>query len=473
MGTLERIPRLLIAAASSGSGKTTIVGGVLAALRARGLQAAPYKVGPDYIDPGHHRRAGGGLAHNLDTWMMDAPTMTGLFARTARGADVALVEGIMGLHDGGGEGISSSAEIARLLGLPVVLVIDAHSMVQSAAAVALGFREYDRGVDLRGVILNRLNSASHRDTIAEALGHVGIPLLGALMKDEALTLTERRVGLAPSEGLDESGEDGHTGRVRAAVERSLDVEELLAIARSAPPLDAPSLSRPLPFARGVRVALARDEAFSFYYPESLEALEDRGAELVPFSPLRDAALPAGVQGMLLGGGFPEVFAYRLEANASMRRDVARAAWEGLPILAECGGMMYLCRSLTDFEGRAFQMAGVIPAVCRMNSRFQTVGYVEATALSDTVICPAGTVLRGHEFHFSSMEPLEDGASDSPLREFPYAFAAERAHTGATYKGGYARGDLLASYLHLNLLGSPGATDHFLERCLAFGTRQTE
>ena len=448
-------PRLLVAAAASGSGKTTIVCGLLAALYRRGLRVGGYKVGPDYIDPGFHRAAGHCEVLSLDTWLTPPAVMKGLFARTSRGADVAVAEGVMGLYDGGRGGVSSSAEIAKLLGLPVVLVVDARSMGQSAAAVALGFREYDRSVDLRGVILNRLGSASHRDTIAEALERVGIPLLGAVMRDEALALPERHLGLVPEA---ETHDAAHLDRIREAVERGVDVDALLAIARSAPPLSLPPEGTRSRAAKDVRIAVAQDLAFSFYYPDSLSALEDRGAELISFSPMQDEALPEA-DGVILGGGFPERFAGELAANASMRRSVARAAERGVPILAECGGMMYLCRSITDMEGAAFEMAGVLPASCRMQHRLEAVGYVEARALRDTVLGPVGTLLRGHEFHFSAMTPEAE--------DFPWAFRVERKRTGAAHSGGYARGNVLASYLHLNLAGLPDAADSFLARCRAF------
>ncbi|MCR4817569.1 MAG: cobyrinate a,c-diamide synthase [Fretibacterium sp.] len=488
-----RIPRLLIAAAGSGSGKTTLTGGFLAALSRRGFCVCSYKIGPDYIDSGHQRRAGHCEVYNLDTWMMDRETMTGLFAWTAQDADIAVVEGVMGLYDGGRNGISSSAEIAKLLRLPVVLVIDARSMGESAAAVALGFREYDRSLDLRGVILNRVGSDSHRDIIAQALSRVGIPLLGALKRDETLALPERHLGLTP---VEEAEDAGRVERVRIAVEAGIDIDALLAIARSVPPLEIPAFrfntgttemelriaslhetaascsvipvghSQPNQAAaplsgphRLTRLAVARDEAFSFYYPESLAVLAAQGAELIFFSPLRDTALPLS-DGLILGGGFPEMFAAALEANVSMRGDIAAKIKSGLPVLAECGGLMYLSRSLTDFEGRTFEMVGSVPASCQMNKRLQRVGYVEVKALRDTAICPKGTVLRGHEFHFSSL-------TKAPAEDFPDAFLFKRTRTGETYPGGYARGNVLASYLHLNLLGFPAAAEYFLKNCAAF------
>ena len=496
--TMPAIPRILIAATQSGSGKTTIVSGLLAALRRRGLRVCGYKIGPDYIDPGHHRLAGGCPVYNLDTWLTDERTMAGLFVRTAREADAAVAEGVMGLYDGGRGGISSSARIAKRLKIPVVLVIDARSMGESAAAVALGFREYDREVDLRGVILNRLGSEGHLDAIREGLQKAGIPLLGALRRDAALTLPERHLGLVPA---GEAADLERLEAIRKAVEQGVKIDALLEAARSAQPLEADPLPAPSPFARGVRVAVARDEAFSFYYPESLAALEDRGAELVFFSPTRDPSLP-DAHGLILGGGFPEVFARELAANRALRTAVSDAAARGMPIFAECGGFMYLTRSITDFRGETFEMAGLVPARCRMNNRLQTVGYVEARALRDTVICPKGTVLHGHEFHFSSIE-FDELELDKPDLDKPEldkleldktefdkpkfgkregdtaeqafsrvcAFALTRVRTGAVCPGGYARGNVLGSYLHLNLMGCPEAADRFLQRCLDFRRSQ--
>ncbi|NLL36451.1 MAG: cobyrinate a,c-diamide synthase [Fretibacterium sp.] len=444
------VPRILIAATQSGAGKTTIVSGLLAALRARGLKVCGYKVGPDYIDPGYHRLAGGEPVYNLDTWLTDEQTLLNLFARTSQGADVAVVEGVMGLYDGGAGGVSSSAQIARLLGLPVALVLDAKSMGESAAAVALGFRDYDRRTDLRGVILNRLGSDSHRELVSSALERIGIPVLGALHRDEMLAVRERQMGLLPAE---ENGDRETVSRMRAAVERGLDLEVLLEAARSAPRLSVPSLPAPARRAARLRVGVARDPAFSFYYPESLSALEERGAELVFFSPLRDSAVPE-VDRLVFGGGFPEVFAGELAANLGMKASIRAAAASGVLILAECGGFMYLTKTLRTLEGSVFEMVGLIEAHSAMNARLQTVGYVEAEALKDTVLCPAGTVLQGHEFRFSTVEP------EAPER-FPWAFQITRKRTGATSLGGCAAPGLLASYLHLNLLGNPACADWFL------------
>lgn len=449
-----RIPRIMAAAAGSGSGKTTIVCGMLAALRRRGIKTVGFKVGPDYIDPGYQRLAGQCPVYNLDTWLTGTDTMRGIFARAASSADIAVAEGVMGLYDGGRRGAGSSADTAKLLGIPVILVINARSVGESAAAVALGFREYDRDVDLRGVILNNVGSDSHRDMIAEGLDRVGLPLLGAMRRSESLSVPERHLGLLPTEE-NEGAEAVFAGSAAQAAEEWLDIDAILDIARSAKPFSAPALPVTERIAEGVRIAVARDAAFSFYYPDSLEMLEEAGAELVPFSPLNDCEVPQA-DGMLLGGGFPEMFAERLEANASMRHDIKRLAEDGMPILAECGGLMYLSRSLTDGGGRRFEMAGVIPGDSVMNRRLQAVGYAEAEGLCGNLLCGEhGATLRGHEFHFSTTH-IDDGAQR--------AFLLTRTRTGAAHPDGCVYKNVLASYLHINFRGCPDAAYNFLRKC---------
>ena len=345
MKTAER-PRILIAAAHSGSGKTTITSGIVAALAARGLRVHPYKVGPDYIDPGYLALAAGSRADNLDTWLTGEETMKKIFVSASRGADLSVIEGVMGLYDGGRGGVSSTAQIAKALRAPVLLVIDVRSMGESAAAIAKGFRDYDPEVNLCGVIVNRYGSDSHRAMVTEAIERLGIPVVGAVPRDKAAEVRERHLGLLP---VEENDNREHIENVRRMTEPSIDFEKLLEIARSAPPLeeaDEPRLASPR-----VKIAVARDEAFSFYYPESLAALEAAGAEIVTFSPLNDERIPE-CGGLIFGGGFPEIFAARLAANKTMKESIARAAADGMPIYAECGGFMYLTREIKDFEGPA-------------------------------------------------------------------------------------------------------------------------
>ncbi|HMM20311.1 MAG TPA: cobyrinate a,c-diamide synthase [Selenomonadales bacterium] len=450
------IPRLVIAGTGSGVGKTTIVAGLLAALSSRGLRAQSYKIGPDYIDPGYHRLASGRPAHNLDSWLVPAEKLPALFAKTAAGCDVAIIEGVMGLFDGGRGGISSTAAVAKQLGAPVLLVLDARSAGESIAATALGFKLYDPELTLAGLMVNRLGSDSHRAIVAEALARLGLPVFGYLHRDLSLGVTERHLGLTPVEESDARAAVEAMGRRLA---QDADIDGILRVAESAPPLtvaESPARARPA----DVSVGVAQDEAFSFYYPESLAVLEENGARIVPFSPLRDKALPE-VDGLIFGGGFPEMFLSALESNEEMKQAIRGAAGNGMPVYAECGGLMYLTRKIAAFDGREFAMVGLIPAVCRMESRLQTVGYVEATALADTLLGPAGSRLRGHEFHFSCCEP------DEP-QDFPHAFRFRKTRTGSEYPGGYSRGNLLASYLHLHFSGNADAAACFLEKCRRFG-----
>lgn len=455
----EKIPRLVIAATQSGSGKTTLVTGILAALRAEGVRVQSYKVGPDYIDPGYHALASGLPAHNLDTWLMSPERLKAIFTRTASGADLALIEGVMGLYDGGRKGVSSTAEIAKLLDAPVLLVVDAKSMGESAAAIALGFQSYDPEVKLAGVLLNRLGSDTHEAMIREAMAKVGIPVFGAMRRDESLKMPERHLGLLPAEENEERDVVAKMGEMAA---RSVNLAAIKRLASDASPLFLPEdllLARRADAASQqtkVRLAVARDEAFSFYYPESLEVLESFGAELTFFSPLHDAALPEA-DGVLLGGGFPEMFAAELTANASMRRSLCEAAAADVPIYAECGGYMYLTEKLVDFDGKEHAMAGIIPAAVQMNRKLQMVGYVEAELCCDTILGARGRKLHGHEFHFSTELPQE-GADETR------AFTFTRMRNGARYAAGYAKGAVLASYLHLHFAGCPEAAEAFVKAC---------
>jgi cobyrinic acid a,c-diamide synthase len=450
----KHIPALLMAAPQSGSGKTTITCGILAALKKRGLKVQAYKVGPDYIDPGYLTAASGRPAHNLDTWLTGTDVMKRIFAETAMDADIAIAEGAMGLYDGGKNGAGSSAEIAKELGVPVMLVIDAKAMGESAAALAVGFREYDKDIDIAGVLLNRLGSDSHRRIITEAMKRAGMPVAGAVPRDGSVSVAERHLGLLPEE---ENEDKGRLDTLAAIIEKCVDLDFLLNAADKAAAIARTDGQRVFA-APKVRIAVAKDRAFSFYYPESLAELEKAGAEIVFFSPLTDIAVPEA-DGIIFGGGFPEMFASRLSANRSMLESVAAAAAAGMPIYAECGGFMYLTRGIVDFEGRLHRMAGVASAVCKMNDKLRTVGYVEATALRDNVLCGRGAVIRGHEFHFSSM--------DVECENFPNAFLFMKNRGGEKYEAGFSSGSVLASYLHLHFAGNPALAGEFVKSCLQY------
>ena len=450
------IPRIVIAATQSGGGKTTLVTGLLAALRARGLRVQSFKVGPDYIDLGYHQLASGRTGHNLDTWLVPEARLTEIFARECADADIAVIEGVMGLYDGGRHGVSSTAAIAKALDAPVLLVIDAKSVGASAAATALGFRVYDPAVNLAGVLLNRLGSETHEEMVRTAMKGIDLRVYGALRRDAALALPERHLGLTP---VEEHAAAATIAAVGQRVEAGLDLDGILELARSASPL---SVASPVhtEAAASVRIGVARDEAFSFYYAASLAELEAHGAEIVTFSPLHDEVLP-DVDGIIIGGGFPEMFAGELTANHSMRDSIRRVAEEGMPIYAECGGYMYLMESLIDFGGMAHDMVGIFPARARMTEKLQMVGYVEAEQLVNTVLGAPGLVLHGHEFHFSVEEADEEAAAVRPFR-----FTKLRNH--AQYPAGHIYQNALGSYLHLHFAGCQEAAKHFVEACRRWG-----
>ena len=451
----KNFPRLIIAATQSGSGKTTITAGLLAALKNRGLNVQAYKVGPDYIDTGWHELAGGKMSHNLDTWLVGADKLREIFAETSSGADLSIVEGVMGLYDGGRGGVSSTAEISKLLNAPVILVIDAKSMGTSAAAIALGFREFDSSVKLAGVILNRLGSDSHAKMIVDALDELGIKCFGAIKRNDEFTLPERHLGLVPTT---ENLAVDALKKICAAVEEQVNIDALIELARTSAPLEIPTPHSliPTPY---TTIGVARDEAFNFYYGASLGELERRGAKIIFFSPLNDETLPQ-VDGLIIGGGFPEMFSARLEANKKIRAEIFRAAQGGLPIFAECGGFMYLMRKLVDFDGRGFEMCGVLDGSATMTNKLQTVGYVEAELLRDCVLGRAGDKVHAHEFHFSTAT-----ATDEKI------FRCTRLRTGKSYLAGAIKNNVVASYLHIHLAGCPAVADNFVAACKRFSASE--
>ncbi|MFI7466008.1 cobyrinate a,c-diamide synthase [Nonomuraea sp. NPDC049646] len=428
---------MVIAAPSSGSGKTTVATGLMAALRARGLRVSPHKVGPDYIDPGYHALAAGRPGRNLDPWLVGEELVAPLFLHGAAGCDVAVVEGVMGLFDGRGDtGFASTAHVATLLDAPVVLVVDAARQSRSVAAVVHGFATFDPDVRVGGVVLNRVGSDRHEELCRSALAAAGVPVLGAIRRDDAVATPSRHLGLVPA--AERRAEAvAAVDRLAALVARSCDLDALLRLARSAPPLGGPTwtpppppMTPPTPGASGGRpvVAVAGGAAFTFGYAEQVELLRAAGAEVAVFDPLRDTRLPDGTGAIVIGGGFPEVYAAELAANEPLRQQVA--AFPG-PIAAECAGLLYLCDEL---DGQ--RMCGRVPGRARMTSRL-TLGYRDAVALRRSPLTRTGERLRGHEFHRTAVtyagEPLFhwDGGHD-----------------------GYGDPGVTASYLHLHWAGAP-------------------
>ncbi len=481
---MVNVPRLVVAAPASGHGKTTVATGLMAALTARGLAVSGHKAGPDYIDPGYHALATGRPARNLDPVLCGADTIAPLFAHGRAGADIAIVEGVMGLFDGRGttaEG--STAHVAALLGAPVVLVVDASAQGRSVAALVSGFASFDPGVRLAGVILNRVGRARHEEILRDALAGIGMPVLGTLRRDDGVAVPSRHLGLIPAAERDGAARQA-ISRLAALVTESVDLDAVLALARTAAPLSATPwdpasviMTSVLPqqhqshdhdrggdTARGAGaprgawdaggmqgagngggasgggrpvVAVAGGAAFTFCYTETMELLTAAGADVVTVDPLRDAALPPGTGALVLGGGFPEMHASDLSANESLRADVARLARSGAPVVAECAGLLYLARELDGLP-----MCGVLDATARMTPRL-TLGYRDAVAAGSSVLTPAGTAVRGHEFHRTTVDPGNPAAPAPP------------AWTFGGRKEGFVQGGVHASYLHLHWAGYPG------------------
>jgi cobyrinic acid a,c-diamide synthase len=427
------IPRLVIAAPSSGSGKTTLATGLMAALRARGLRVSPHKVGPDYIDPGYHALATGRPGRNLDPWLTGEERVAPLFLHGAAGCDVAVVEGVMGLFDGKGEtDFASTAHVARLLEAPVVLVVDAARQSRSVAAVVHGFATFDPSVRVGGVVLNRVGSDRHEELCRAALGAAGVPVLGAIRRDDAVSVPSRHLGLVPA--AERRAEAvASVERLAALVTRSCDLDALVRLARTAPELPCPpwtpETGAPAEAYRPV-VAVAGGAAFTFGYAEHVELLRAAGADVALFDPLRDERLPDGAGALVIGGGFPEMYAAELAANEPLREQVG--AFEG-PIAAECAGLLYLCREL---DGQ--RMCGRVPGRARMTGRL-TLGYRDAAAVLPSPLTRPGERYRGHEFHRTAVE-YEHGRE--PLFRWP---------GGAD---GFGDARLTASYLHLHWAGRP-------------------
>ncbi|MGW6530584.1 cobyrinate a,c-diamide synthase [Streptomyces venezuelae] len=476
------VARLVIAAPSSGSGKTTVATGLMAAFTAAGLSVSPHKVGPDYIDPGYHALATGRPGRNLDAYLCGPDLVAPLFAHGAAGCDLAVVEGVMGMYDGAaGQGeLASTAHVAKLLRAPVVLVVDASSQSRSVAALVHGFASWDPEVRVAGVILNKVGSDRHEALLREALDASGVPVLGVLRRAAPVHTPSRHLGLVPvAERRTDAVES--VAELASRVREGCDLEGLLALARSAPSLSGDvwdaavacgaSLPDPVPSrnrgsapgpARGsgpspaspssssnagrAVIAVAGGPAFTFSYAEHAELLTAAGADVVTFDPLRDEQLPDGTAGLVIGGGFPEVYAPELSANDVLRKAVAELARSGAPVAAECAGLLYLSREL---DGKP--MCGVLDAEARMSERL-TLGYREAVAVSDSVLAPAGTRMRGHEFHRTVMEP---GAGPAP---------AWGLHQPKRRVEGFVQGNVHASYLHTHWAAEPGVARRFVERC---------
>jgi cobyrinic acid a,c-diamide synthase len=455
--------RLIIAGTHSGVGKTSITAGLIAALRQRGLTIQPFKAGPDYIDPSYHSLAADRPCRNLDTWMVPLDHVRTLFSHASRQADVAVIEGVMGLYDGFGykDDSGSTAQVAKLLETPVVLVLDSSHMARSAGALALGYSRFDPTLSLAGFLVNQVAGEKHGQGVATAIQDAtGLPVLGWLPRNPDLEIPERHLGLVPT---------AEPGRWRAFIEAAaalvthhIDLDRLLAIAQKAPNWEAPD---PMELLAGDQdlvigpppaISVAQDEAFSFTYPDNLDLLRVAGAEITSFSPLTDETLPPETSAVILSGGFPELYAGQLSSNTGMRQALRRAHQQGVPIYAECGGLMYLTETITDMEGHQYPMVGLLPGHSTMSGRL-TMGYRLAQAQSASWLLAAGETVRGHEFHYSAWE---DRPSDLP----PAYSLLPPDGQGEPRPEGACLGNTWASYVHLHLWHKPELATRFVAAC---------
>ena len=446
---------IVIAGTHSGAGKTTISLALMAALRHRGIVVQAFKVGPDFIDPGHHGLVTGRPSHNLDGWMLDREENLGIFNRYASTADLVVVEGVMGLYDGfdGTSEAGSTAQMAKWLGLPVLLCVDSRSMARSIGAVALGFVRFDPGLEWAGLLANRVGSDRHLLFLDQAMASVpDIDFLGGLSRNLALTMPERHLGLVTAEENPLSDRDIDV--LADWLESGLDISRLLdrlpesGFSREISPV--PQAVKP-----SVRLGVARDEAFCFYYHENLRRLEAAGAELIFFSPIRDRSLPEDLGGLYFGGGYPEVFAEELAANRTMMEAVARFGRSGKPIYGECGGFMYLGCELTDLHGRTQSMTGLLPVHFRMLPRLKSLGYRRVTLNAPTVLGPAGMTMRGHEFHYSEIT-----RSESMRQVYNSVDKENRLREGL----GFMKHNILGSYVHLHFGSNPDSASNLVNFC---------
>jgi cobyrinic acid a,c-diamide synthase len=473
------VPRIVVAGASSNVGKTTITAGLISALRQQGLTVQPFKCGPDYVDPSYHERAAGRPCRNLDTWMLSDAQLLESFARACQDADIAVVEGVMGLYDGSDwhDERGSTAQIAKLLSAPVLLVVDISGSARSAAAAVLGYQHFDPAVAIRGVVLNFAGSERHAQGCAEAIERAtALPMMGWLPRDRQLQIPERHLGLVP--GGEQVDSDALIAQMAAAVSARFDVAGVVAVARgaveaatlaargasaahatdadrriasAAPAMDADrsgasptlvpdtrrSVSRPI-------IAVARDEAFCFYYPENLELLIEEGAAVEFFSPLRGERPDTRAAGVYLGGGYPELHGPALASNTGLWSALKDMHAADVPIYAECGGFMVLTEGLTDSEGHSWPMGGLLPGSARMSGKLAALGYRHATALRSNLLAEPGATLRGHEFRYSSW------VRDTNVADDTAAWQLKGARGDVPNDAvGIARGNLLASYLHVH------------------------
>jgi cobyrinic acid a,c-diamide synthase len=455
------VPRLIIAGTHSGVGKTTATLAILAAMQQRGRQVQAFKAGPDFIDPGHHSVVTGRPSRNLDGWMLGETANRDIFMRAAAGADLSIVEGMMGLFDGSSpvNEIGSTAELAKQLDAPVLLVIDGSAMARSAAAMVSGYAKFDSAVRVAGVLFNRVSGEGHYRLLKEVVEQeTDVVAVGYLRPDPTMTIVERHLGLSTAR---EQGTGGLYSRMATAAAETVDLDRIEALAQLCNELSA-TTSQPVirNQRRTVRIGVAEDQAFCFYYADNLDLLEAAGAELVKFSPMSDLVLP-DVDMLYLGGGYPELHGKVLADNGSMRRAIRQFAERGGTIYAECGGMMYLTQAIRDFSGTSHEMVGLFPAEAVMQKSSMTLGYRTMSCSRHCILGDAGMTARGHEFHYSTLVPR------GPLE---YACALRDARGDSKGSDGLVMGNTLALYTHVHFASQPQLAGALVASVRQIGTR---
>jgi cobyrinic acid a,c-diamide synthase len=451
----------MIAGTHSGAGKTTISLGLMGYLSKK-YKVAPFKIGPDYIDSTYHRYVTGNYSGNLDLYMLGEKNLKSLFAHDSKEADISIVEGVMGLYDGmGTTSKGSSADVAKILKIPVILVVDGSSMAASISAIVLGYIKYDRDVNIIGVILNKIRTQGHFELLRECIGRdLGIKVFGYLPRDLVLDLPSRHLGLVPTyemTGLQEKFE-----RLYQYIEKYIDVDLILKNCYidkicNKTYMDVYEPNNIFEKKEKIRIAYACDEAFNFYYMDGLKLFEEYGAEFIPFSPIHDKNLPEGITGIYIGGGFPEMFAEELSQNIHMMDSIKNAIDGGMPVYAECGGLMYLTNSIKDLDGNIFPMVGIYDADIMMTKGLKHFGYVEAEVIMDNVLFNKGSIVRGHEFHHSELKGKLQNVS----------YVVHKPDKNDKWSCGYVYKNCLATYVHINFYGYPDAVKRFVNKCFEF------
>ena len=453
-----KIPRVVIASPHSGAGKTTVAVGLMNTFTMTGLRVQPFKVGPDFIDPSYHTAATGVYSKNLDTWLTSPEAVLEIFLKSSRTCDLAIIEGVMGLFDGSSSDDSAStAEISRILNAPVILVVDVSKMAGSSAALVHGFKTFDQRLKVEGVILNHVKSQKHLDLTKQAIeNRGGVRVVGALPSSADMSVPSRHLGLIPARERKDLAD--FWIRLQGVIKQYLDLGQILQIARGADEIgfDYQEDRQMVEAQNRPRIGVAYDEAFNFYYRDNIEQLETNGAQIVFFSPIHDSRLPSNLDGLFLGGGFPEAFAKQLEENESMRKSVKDAVLDEMPTYAECGGLMYFVDSIQDLEKNPHRMLGVLSGRASMGGKLESLNYSIAEVVRKNLLTDVGFTLRGHEFHYSKIEDVSDDAQ--------FAYEMKKGKGITQLRDGWMQHNLLASYMHIHFAYSSQLAKNLVEAC---------